>query len=601
MKQTLRLFSTQTRVFLALAIVLAGLIFGGLSVSHYFNARASTPNGVQINAGGGDDAPFVADEDFNGANVCGGTNAAIDTSGVSNPAPQGVYQTNRCGNFSYNIPNLAPNANYTVRLHFAETYWTKAGQRIFNVSLNGQQVLSNFDILATAGAADKAVVEQFTATATASGMVTIQFITVKDNALVSGIEVLGGNTPAPASSNELGINIGGPAVASFVADTDFTGGIASTRTNTIDTSEVSNPDPQAVYQSYRYGNFTYSIPNLTPNVSYTVRLDFAEIYWTQTGQRIFNVKLNGQQVLSNFDILAAAGGANKAIAEQFTTTADANGKITIQFLTVQDNALVSGIEILGGNADQNGTQGNSTEVGGNTPTPTPSSGGTGNPSVGSAGTDWTMFHHDLTRTGYLPNTPDPQQLTSAWKQPLDGKVYAEPLVVGGHVIVATENDSIYSLDANTGKLQWQPSVGTPEPQSQLPCGDINPLGITGTPVYDPATKLVFAVAEVQGATHTLFGLDVQTGAIKVQESADVPAMDPKAHQQRAALALWKNMVYVAYGGLAGDCSDYIGTVVGLPTNGQGPALSYRVPTAREGGIWALRDHQLMPMVISLFQ
>src|SRR5882762_7447349 len=135
MKQRLRLFSIQSRVFVALAIVLAGFVFGGLSVSHYFNAQASTPNSVQINAGGGADAPFVADEDFNGANVCGGTKAAIDTSGVSNPAPQGVYQTNRCGNFSYSIPNLTPNASYTVRLHFAETYWTKAGQRIFNVKL----------------------------------------------------------------------------------------------------------------------------------------------------------------------------------------------------------------------------------------------------------------------------------------------------------------------------------------------------------------------------------------------------------------------------------------------------------------------------------
>jgi len=91
---------------------------------------------------------------------------------------------------------------------------------------------------------------------------------------------------------------------------------------------------------------------------------------------------------------------------------------------------------------------------------------------------------------------------------------------------------------------------------------------------------------VQGPKHTLFGLNIQTGAIQVQTSADAPSMDPKAHQQRAALALENNMVYIAYGGLAGDCSDYIGTVVGLPTNGQGPMLSYRVPSKREAGIWA---------------
>src|SRR5258708_5650435 len=201
-------------------------------------------------------------------------------------------------------------------------------------------------------------------------------------------------------------------------------------------------------------------------------------------------------------------------------------------------------------------------------------------------TDWTMFHNDAARTGYQPNAPDPKQLTLAWKQALGSQVYAEPLVVSGQVIVATESDTIYSLDAATGKTQWRTNVGTPVPQKQLPCGDIDPLGITGTPVYDPATKLVFAVAEVQGPKHTLFGLNIQTGAIQVQTSADAPGMDPKAHQQRAALALENNMVYIAYGGLAGDCSDYIGTVVGLPTNGQGPLLSYRVPSKREAGIWA---------------
>jgi outer membrane protein assembly factor BamB len=201
-------------------------------------------------------------------------------------------------------------------------------------------------------------------------------------------------------------------------------------------------------------------------------------------------------------------------------------------------------------------------------------------------TDWTMYHGNPARTGYLPHAHDPQELNPAWSQSLDGAVYAEPLVVGKNVIVATENDTIYSLDAATGKIQWKKNVGTPVPQKDLPCGDIFPLGITGTPVYDPATKLVFAVAEVTGPKHTLFGLDIQTGAIKVQESADIPAMDARAHQQRAALALYKNMVYVAYGGLIGDCSDYIGTVVGLPTSGQGSQISYRIPTQREGGIWA---------------
>ena len=78
--------------------------------------------------------------------------------------------------------------------------------------------------------------------------------------------------------------------------------------------------------------------------------------------------------------------------------------------------------------------------------------------------------------------PDPQQLTVAWNTPLDGAVYAEPLVVGGHVIVATENNSLYSLNADTGQVEWQTNIGIPATRSELPCGNIDPLGITGTPV-----------------------------------------------------------------------------------------------------------------------
>lgn len=199
--------------------------------------------------------------------------------------------------------------------------------------------------------------------------------------------------------------------------------------------------------------------------------------------------------------------------------------------------------------------------------------------------DWLDYHHDTTHNGYLSSAPDPQQLINAWTTSLNGAVYAEPLMVKGHVIVATEGDTLYSLDPQTGKVIWQTNVGTPIPHTSLPCGDIDPLGITGTPVYDPATGLVFAVAEISGPHHILVGLDVSTGKVKMQYSVDVAGMDSVAHQQRAALVLSHGMVYVAYGGLAGDCSDYRGTVVAVPTSGKGAIYSFRVPTPREGGIW----------------
>ncbi len=96
-------------------------------------------------------------------------NPAIDTTGVTNPAPQRVYQTERYGNFTYTIPGLTPGASYTVRLHFAENYWTSAGSRLFNVSINGTQVLTNFDIVAAAGGRNKAIVKEFPAVADSGG------------------------------------------------------------------------------------------------------------------------------------------------------------------------------------------------------------------------------------------------------------------------------------------------------------------------------------------------------------------------------------------------------------------------------------------------
>ncbi len=92
-------------------------------------------------------------------------------------------------------------------------------------------------------------------------------------------------------------------------------------------------------------SFTYTIPGLTAGSSHTVRLHFCETFFTTTGSRVFNVTINGTQVLPNFDIVAASGGQNIANIQQFTATADASGHITITFTSVTNNALISGIEI----------------------------------------------------------------------------------------------------------------------------------------------------------------------------------------------------------------------------------------------------------------
>jgi hypothetical protein len=142
------------------------------------------------------------------------------------------------------------------------------------------------------------------------------------------------------------VNCGGALSGNYVADTGFVGGSTYSTANAIDTSLVANPAPQSVYQTERYGNFTYTESGLTPNATYKVRLQEAEIYWTAAGLRTFNVKINGVQVMTNYDIFAATGAQYKAIALTFNTTADATGAIAIQFITVKDNAKVDGIEIL---------------------------------------------------------------------------------------------------------------------------------------------------------------------------------------------------------------------------------------------------------------
>ncbi|AMV37333.1 discoidin domain-containing protein [Planctomyces sp. SH-PL62] len=139
-----------------------------------------------------------------------------------------------------------------------------------------------------------------------------------------------------------------PSTAPFGSDAYFTGGMTSSTTHAIDVSGVASPASQSVYQAERYGNFTYTIPGLTPGGIYTVRLHFAEIYWSEIGRRTFDVFLNGTKVLERFDILAAAGAGNRAIVREFTATADAAGSIVVAFNGdgQPDYAKVSGIEIV---------------------------------------------------------------------------------------------------------------------------------------------------------------------------------------------------------------------------------------------------------------
>lgn len=343
-----------------------------------------------------------ADKYFSGGSTASTTHA------IANTADPTLYQTERWGDFSYTFS--VPNGAYSVVLKFAEIYWTTVGQRVFNVAINGTPVLTNFDIIAAAGANYTAIDKLFTATAT-NGTITIQFTNGStDYPKISAIEIsslagvfvqatptsanlyasqqqqfastvagssntavtwsytpqvgtltAGGLYTAPASISTqqtvtvtatsqadstksasatinllpppppfspIFVNSGGPAYTdtlgnSWVQDADFTGGSVSSTTKAI----ANTPDP-TLYQTERYGNFTYTFT--VPPGNYGVVLKFAETYWTATGQRLFNVSINGTQVLSNFDIVAAAGAPLTAIDKTFPVTVTGNS-ITVQF------------------------------------------------------------------------------------------------------------------------------------------------------------------------------------------------------------------------------------------------------------------------------
>jgi hypothetical protein len=219
--------------------------------------------------------------------------------------------------------------------------------------------------------------------------------------------------------------------------------------------------------------------------------------------------------------------------------------------------------------------------------------------------EWTTYRHDAARSGIDPDSTSPLPPSQLWQTTtLDGNIYTEPLVYGSHVYVATENDTIYSLDAATGAVAWQAHLGTPipssQPGSQLPCGDIQPtVGITGTPVIDAATKTIYAVTDTWDGTHPesiqhkLVALELSTGAMRTGFPIDVdptfPSGGSAAQQlQRPALALDGNEVVIGYGGNDGDCGKYWGWLVGAPANGSGPLLSYQVdsqPGDDQGAIW----------------
>jgi outer membrane protein assembly factor BamB len=183
-----------------------------------------------------------------------------------------------------------------------------------------------------------------------------------------------------------------------------------------------------------------------------------------------------------------------------------------------------------------------------------------------------------------------------------GHVYAQPLywrapgADSGQLIVVTAENIVRSLDAKTGREIWGRSLGDPVPRTSLGCGNINPLGITGTPVIDPETGAIYLDAMVGGLAglrHLIFGLSLKDGSVLPGWPVDVAeALKAKGEtfisrdqNERGALTIIDGMLYVPFGGHFGDCGHYHGFIFGISIKDPGAVESWAT-RARGGGIWA---------------
>jgi hypothetical protein len=277
----------------------------------------------------------------------------------------------------------------------------------------------------------------------------------------------------------------------------------------------------------------------------------------------------------------------------------------------------------GGGSGGNKTGTGSAGVSGSGGATASGSGGSAGNAGGSAGGsvpsgDSVLMHHrNLNRDGvYVQATLTKAAVTASFNKDTSFNavlgsgeaVYAQPLFVDGAaggpdaggqdlVIVATEQNNVYALDALSGSQVWVRNLGAPVPLADMPCGNIDPFGVTGTPVIDLGSRTLFVdgMTTPDGGTtkkHLIFALSIDDGSVKTGWPIDVGAkvksggttFDNAPQGQRGALAVLNGTLYVPYGGLFGDCGDYHGWLVAVsisdPTQIQAWATSLT-----GGGAW----------------
>src|SRR5256884_5247676 len=228
----------------------------------------------------------------------------------------------------------------------------------------------------------------------------------------------------------------------------------------------------------------------------------------------------------------------------------------------------------------------------------------------NAQVDVTQFHNHASRDGLYVDSAFTLSAAANLTRDLNfdgtivGNVYAQPLYIdtgpGGRptIIAVTESNNVYALDALDGSIIWERNVGSPVSAIDLNCTKFDPMGITGTPIVDLASRALFLDAMTTpdgGETkkHLILSLNLDTGDINPGCPVDVEATAssnalpfiPEIQQQRPALGIVGNILYVGYGSMT-DCSLWHGWLVGVPIDNPSTVTAWAAATsATGGGIW----------------
>lgn len=353
------------------------------------NAQSDVaPKPIRINAGGStfsDSNGNIWESDINSIYIP----STVNSIATSN-CPRAILLTNNdelyCSYRWFTTPTSSPyrysipvtnNFKYIVRLHFSELFYTKIGDRSFDILIEDELRTSDgFDILqkTKANQPNTAHILTTTTKTVADGSITIELRRRIENPALNGIEIIPVTaTPIAAPTiavptmptltlNEpIRINVGGDGytdpVTGMVWSGDNNGAYLTTTTNSVISlncpTAIAGTTNDNLYCSYRYFTapttqpFRYNIP-VANNMRYTVRLHFAELFYTNIGQRIFDVYIENELRLPRFDILQNINAnAPKAVYVISTLTKIvADGFITIEFARHIEYPMINGIEII---------------------------------------------------------------------------------------------------------------------------------------------------------------------------------------------------------------------------------------------------------------